>query len=142
MNTDSETKRAMYWQKILSELHDGTVIIGDEAQNFNFMAIDTLRGFADYFHNENLGTVGIVCMGNDMFRQQFFGKSGIGKEQVWNRFVERPKYETKNIRFNDIELLFPELSKKGMKDELKFFYGVAISPKNVWSHNFYLVHQT
>ena len=39
-------------------------------------------------------------MGNDTFRQQFFGKSGIGKEQVWNRFVERPKYETKNIRFS------------------------------------------
>lgn len=72
----SETKRAMYSQKILSELHDGTVIIVDEAQNFNFTAIDTLRGFADYFRNENLGTVGIVCMGNDTFRQQFFGKSG------------------------------------------------------------------
>lgn len=125
----SETKRAMYSQKILSELHDGTVIIVDEAQNFNFTAIDTLRGFADYFRNENLGTVGIVCMGNDTFRQQFFGKSGIGKEQVWNRFVERPKYETKDIRFNDMELLFPELARKGMKDELKFLYGVALSPK-------------
>ena len=125
----SETSRGMYFRKIRSELHDGTVIIVDEAQNFRFDAIDTLRGFADYFRNENLGTVGIVCMGNDTFRQQFFGKSGIGKEQVWNRFVERPKYETKNIRFSDIELLFPELTKKGMKDELKFLYGVALSPK-------------
>ena len=125
----SETRRGMYFRKIRSELHDGTVIIVDEAQNFRFDAIDTLRGFADYFRNENLGTVGIVCMGNDTFRQQFFGKSGIGKEQVWNRFVERPKYETKDIRFSDIELLFPELAKKGMKDELKFLYGVALSPK-------------
>lgn len=125
----SETRRAMYSQKILSELHDGMVIIVDEAQNFRFDAIDTLRGFADHFRNKNLGTVGIVCMGNDTFRQQFFGKSGIGKEQVWNRFVERPKYETKNIRFSDIELLFPELAKKGMKDELKFLYGIALSPK-------------
>lgn len=125
----SETRRGMYFRKIRSELHDGTVIIVDEAQNFKFDAIDTLRGFADYFRNENLGTVGIVCMGNDTFRQQFFGKSGIGKEQVWNRFVERPKYETKDIRFSDIELLFPELTKKGMKDELKFLYGVALSPK-------------
>lgn len=125
----SETSRGMYFRKIRSELHDGTVIIVDEAQNFRFDAIDTLRGFADYFRNENLGTVGIVCMGNDTFRQQFFGKSGIGKEQVWNRFVERPRYETKNIRFSDIELLFPELTKKGMKDELKFLYGVALSPK-------------
>lgn len=125
----SETSKGMYFRKIRSELHDGTVIIVDEAQNFRFDSIDTLRGFADYFHNENLGTVGIVCMGNDTFRQQFFGKSGIGKEQVWNRFVERPKYETKDIRFSDIELLFPELAKKGMKDELKFLYGVALSPK-------------
>lgn len=125
----SETKRAMYSQKILSELHDGTVIIVDEAQNFKFDAIDTLRGFADHFHNKNLGTVGIVCMGNDTFRQQFFGKSGIGKEQVWNRFVERPRYETKNIKFSDMELLFPELSEKGMKQELKFLYGIALSPK-------------
>lgn len=125
----SGTSKGMYFRKIRSELHDGTVIIVDEAQNFRFDAIDTLRGFADYFHNENLGTVGIVCMGNDTFRQQFFGKSGIGKEQVWNRFVERPKYETKDIRFSDIELLFPELAKKGMKDELKFLYGIALSPK-------------
>lgn len=125
----SETSRGMYFRKIRSELHDGTVIIVDEAQNFRFDAIDTLRGFADYFHNENLGTVGIVCMGNDTFRQQFFGKSSIGKEQVWNRFVERPKYETKDIRFSDIELLFPELAKKGMKDELKFLYGISLSPK-------------
>ncbi len=125
----SATKRAMYSQKILSELHDGTVIIVDEAQNFKFDAIDTLRGFADHFRNKNLGTVGIVCMGNDTFRQQFFGKSGIGKEQVWNRFVERPKYETKDIRFSDIELLFPELAEKGVKDELKFLYGIALSPK-------------
>ena len=125
----SETKRGMYFRKIRSELHDGTVIIVDEAQNFNFDAIDTLRGFADYFRNENLGTVGIVCMGNDTFRQQFFGKSGIGKEQVWNRFVERPKYQTKDIRYNDIELLFPELTKKGMKDELRFLYGIALSSK-------------
>lgn len=125
----SETRRGMYFRKIRSELHDGTVIIVDEAQNFRFDAIDTLRGFANYFRNENLGTVGIVCMGNDTFRQQFFGKSGIGKEQVWNRFVERPKYGTKNIRFSDIELLFPELTKKGMKDELKFLYGVALSQR-------------
>lgn len=125
----SGTRSSMYFRKILSELHDGTVIIVDEAQNFKFEAIDTLRGFVDHFHNKNLGTVGIVCMGNDTFRQQFFSKSGIGKEQVWNRFVERPKYETKNIRFSDIELLFPELTKKGMKDELKFLYGVALSPK-------------
>lgn len=125
----SETRRGMYFRKIRSELHDGTVIIVDEAQNFNFDAIDTLRGFADYFHNENLGTVGIVCMGNDTFRQQFFGKSGIGKEQVWNRFVERPKYQTKDIRYSDIELLFPELTEKGMKDELRFLYGIALSPK-------------
>lgn len=125
----SETRRAMYSQKILSELHDGMVIIVDEAQNFRFDAIDTLRGFADHFRNKNFGTVGIVCMGNDTFRQQFFGKNGIGKEQVWNRFVERPRYETKDIRFSDIELLFPELAKKGMKDELKFLYGIALSPK-------------
>lgn len=125
----SETKRAMYSQKILSELHDGTVIIVDEAQNFRFDAIDTLRGFADCFRNENLGTAGIVCMGNDTFRQQFFGKSGIGKEQVRNRFAERPKYETKDIRFSGIELLFPEFARKGMKDGLKFLYGAALSPK-------------
>lgn len=67
----SETKRGMYFQKIRSELHDGMVIIVDEAQNFTFDAIDTLRGFSDYFKNKNLGTVGIVCMGNDTFRQQF-----------------------------------------------------------------------
>lgn len=71
----SETRRAMYSQKILSELHDGMVIIVDEAQNFRFDAIDTLRGFADHFRNKNLGTVGIVCMGNDTFRQQFFAKA-------------------------------------------------------------------
>lgn len=28
-----------------------------------------------------------------------------------------------------MELLFPELVRKGMKDELKFLYGVALSPK-------------
>ena len=125
----SETKRGMYFQKIRSELHDGMVIIVDEAQNFTFDAIDTLRGFSDYFKNKNLGTVGIVCMGNDTFRQQFFGKSGIGKEQVWNRFVERPKYQVRDIRYSDIELLFPELARKGMKQELKFLYGIALSPK-------------
>lgn len=125
----SETRRAMYTQKILSELHDGTVIIVDEAQKFAFDAIDTLRGFSDYFKNKNLGTVGIVCIGNDTFRQQFFGKSGEGKEQVWNRFVERPKYQTKDILFSDIKLMFPLLTEKGMERELMFLYGVAQSPK-------------
>lgn len=125
----SGTKRAMYTQKILSELHDGTVIIVDEAQKFAFDAIDTLRGFSDYFKNKNLGTVGIVCIGNDTFRQQFFGNSGIGKEQVWNRFVERPKYQTKDILYSDIKLMFPALAEKGMEKELKFLYSVALSPK-------------
>ncbi len=125
----SGTRSSMYFRKILSELHDGTVIIVDEAQNFKFEAIDTLRGFADYFHNKNLGTIGIVCMGNDTFRQQFFGKSGIGKEQVWNRFVERPMYTTKNIRYKDIELLFPELVKKNMQEELDFLCAIAILPQ-------------
>lgn len=125
----SETKRSAYTQKILSEINDGTVIIVDEAQNFKFDAIDTLRGFSDYFRNNNLGTVGIVCMGNDTFRQQFFGKSGIGKEQVWNRFVERPKYETKNIPFSDIELMFPILKEQNMVKELKFLHSIALSPK-------------
>ncbi len=125
----SGTRNSMYFRKILSELHDGTVIIVDEAQNFRFEAIDTLRGFADYFHNKNLGTVGIVCMGNDTFRQQFFGKSGIGKEQVWNRFVERPMYTTKNIRYEDIEVLFPELVKKNMQEELDYLCAIAILPQ-------------
>lgn len=130
LGTDlSGTRSSMYFRKILSELHDGTVIIVDEAQNFRFDAIDTLRGFADYFHNKNLGTVGIVCMGNDTFRQQFFGKSGIGKEQVWNRFVERPMYTTKNIRYEDIEVLFPELVKKNMQEELDFLCTIAILPQ-------------
>ena len=130
LNIDlSETKRSAYTQKMLSEINDGTVIIVDEAQNFKFDAIDTLRGFSDYFKDNNLGTVGIVCMGNDTFRQQFFGKSGIGKEQVWNRFVERPRYETKNIPFRDIELMFPILKEQGMIKELRFLYIVALSPK-------------
>lgn len=121
-------KPSRLYKKILSELYSGLIIIVDEVQKLTFRAVDTLRGYSDIFKSKG-ESLGIAFIGNDVFRQQFYGKRGIGKEQVWNRCIERPKFESKNIPFSDIEMLFPVLARRGMKKELKFLHAIALSPK-------------
>lgn len=121
-------KPSRLYKKILNELYSGLIIIVDEVQKLTFRAVDTLRGYSDIFKSKG-ESLGIAFIGNDVFRQQFYGKRGIGKEQVWNRCIERPKFESKNIPFSDIEMLFPILARRGMKKELMFLHAIALSPK-------------
>lgn len=121
-------KSSRLYKKILNELYSGLIIIVDEVQKLTFRAVDTLRGYSDIFKSKG-ESLGIAFIGNDVFRQQFYGKRGIGKEQVWNRCIERPKFESKNIPFSDIEMLFPILARRGMKKELMFLHAIALSPK-------------
>lgn len=122
------TKPSRLYKKILNELYSGLIIIVDEVQKLSFRAVDTLRSYSDVFKSKG-ESLGIAFIGNDVFRQQFYGKRGIGKEQVWNRCIERPKFESKNIPFSDIEMLFPILARRGMKKELMFLHAIALSPK-------------
>ncbi|MCC8069874.1 MAG: ATP-binding protein [Ruminococcus sp.] len=91
-------KPSRLYKKILSELYSGLIIIVDEVQKLTFRAVDTLRGYSDIFKSKG-ESLGIAFIGNDIFRQQFYGKRGIGKEQVWNRCIERPKFESKKYPF-------------------------------------------
>lgn len=115
-------------EAIINELHDGMVIIIDEAQKLNFKAIDDIRTFSDYFSDRG-ESLGIAFIGNQSFLEQFEGERGVGKEQVWSRLHARPHLRSSKIPFEDIKLLFPLLTDRDMIAELKFLHCVARSPK-------------
>lgn len=121
LNVNARTNDDMYLG-IQDKLKDGMVIIFDEAQHLSLKVIETLRGFSDYFADRGQ-TLGICFIGNSTTISKFGGKQDAVFEQIANRTIQRPIFNTKQIKKSDIELLFPLLLGKDM--EIEFLLGIA-----------------
>lgn len=109
---------------VLSRLHDGMLIIIDEAQHLKFPAIDHLRSISDMFTDRG-ETMGICFVGNPSFMRHFDEKKLPVTGQVFNRANLRPYIKAADIKIEDIRLLFPELSAEKKTAEIKFLYAIA-----------------
>ena len=69
---------------VCSRLHDGMLIIVDEAQHLSFKAIDHLRTIATAF-TEKGETLGVAFIGNPSMHRHFTDKKLSESGQVWNR---------------------------------------------------------
>lgn len=116
------------WFAIAGKLHDGMVIIVDEAQLLVFQAIETLRSLADYFDN-NGQTLGVALVGNNGIRERIEGKTREIYRQVNNRTWQRPFLQTTDVKLNDMQLLFPLL--EADSPELHFLHKIAQSAEGV-----------
>lgn len=121
LNVNARTNDDMYIG-IQDKLKDGMVIIFDEAQHLSLKVIETLRGFSDYFADRGQ-TLGICFVGNSTTISKFGGKQDAVFEQIANRTIQRPIFNTKQIKKSDMELLFPLLVGQDM--EIEFLLGIA-----------------
>lgn len=112
------------YEQIIEKLRDGMVIIFDEAQHLSLKAIETLRGFSDYFADKNQ-TLGIVFVGNETTMDRFGGKEDAVFAQIANRTIQKPIFKTTDITIDDIRKLYPQLEKGSMQEE--FMLSVARS---------------
>lgn len=122
LNVVARTNDDMYLG-IMDKLRDGMVIVFDEAQHLSIKVIETLRGFSDHF-KDNLGqTLGIVFIGNSTTINKFGGKKDAVFEQIDNRTIQKPVFSAKQIKREDIRMLFPLLADK--EREIEFLHAVA-----------------
>ena len=116
------------WFSIVAKLHDGMVVIVDEAQLLTFQAIETLRSIADYFDSYGQ-TLGVALIGNNGIRERIEGKTREIYRQVNNRAWQRPFIQTTDVRIEDIAMLFPILEPDS--SEVKFLHKIAQSVEGV-----------
>ncbi len=116
------------WFSIVGKLHDGMVLIVDEAQLLTFQAIETLRSIADYFDG-NGQTLGVALIGNNGIRERVEGKTREVYRQVNNRTWQRPFLQTADVKLEDIRLLFPTLPAESA--EIRFLHKIAQSAEGV-----------
>lgn len=116
------------WFSIVGKLHDGMVLIVDEAQLLTFQAIETLRSIADYFDG-NGQTLGVALIGNNGIRDRVEGRTREIYRQVNNRTWQRPFLQTTDVKIEDIRLLFPMLPAESA--EVKFLHKIAQSAEGV-----------
>lgn len=109
---------------VISRLHDGMLIIIDEAQHLRFRAADELRQIADHF-TDNDETVGVCFVGNPAFMKMFSDAKLDLTGQIWNRSNLRPYLRSSDITLDDIKLMFPELVKANKKPELVFLHEIS-----------------
>lgn len=112
---------------IFSRLHDGMIIIVDEAQELTYQAANALRSIPDYFEAKD-ETLGLVFVGNPCFYNKFNGRYTSDRVQVSSRFVSEPTYTAEQIQFEDTKMLYPLLAQKNMTAELMFLHSIATTP--------------
>ena len=112
---------------IFSRLHDGMIIIVDEAQELTYQATDALRSIPDYFEGKG-ETMGLVFVGNPFFYNKFNVIYTSDRVQVSSRFISEPTYTADQIQFEDTKLLYPQLEQKNMTAELIFLHSIATTP--------------
>lgn len=120
-------KPSVLKRAVLSRLHDGMVIIVDEAQLLRLRSVDMLRTFSDIFARKG-ETLGVVFIGNHSFRDIFEGRSAEKTAQIKNRAIVRPRYTVSDTTYKDMCMLFPELAADNRNAELKFLFAIAQTP--------------
>lgn len=123
----SETNKQRIKTLLFSKLHDGMMIIIDEAQELTYQAANALRAIPDHFEAKG-ETVGLVFVGNPCFYNKFNGKYTSDRVQVSSRFVIEPTYTADQIQFEDTKMLYPQLTQQNMIRELMFLHCIATTP--------------
>lgn len=124
LGATSEKTLDELWLVISSKLRDGMVIIIDEAQHLPIKTIETLRSFTDYFADMGQ-TLGIVFIGNQETVRKLGSKQQAEFAQINNRTKQKMVYTTKQIKKDDIKMLFPILADKNMDAEIDFLLSIA-----------------
>lgn len=112
------------WLAIRERLSDGTVLIFDEAQHLPYKTIETLRSFSDSFAEDGQ-TLGICFIGNTETVRRLGVKQKAEFAQISNRTKQKIIYSARNIKREDISMLFPLLAQQGMNAEIDFLWGVS-----------------
>ncbi len=123
----SDTNKQRIKTLLFSKLHDGMMIIVDEAQELTYQAANALRAIPDYFEAKG-ETVGLAFVGNPCFYNKFNGKYTNDRVQVSSRFVTEPTYTADQIQFEDTKMLYPQLTQQNMIRELMFLHCIATTP--------------
>lgn len=95
-------------KRIAEKLHDGMLIICDEAQFFTMAQIEHLRGYMDMMH-DNGQTLGIALLGNLKTTDKFDSTSNTALDQLSSR-TRRSIHHATEVQRADIEMLFPEVT--------------------------------
>lgn len=122
---DSNNRRIK--NEVFSRLHDGMMIIVDEAQELTYPAVNALRAIPDYFESRG-ESVGLAFLGNPCFYNKFNGRYMDDRVQVSSRFVTELTYTASQIQFEDTKMLYPQLEQQNMMREIMFLHCIAITP--------------
>lgn len=113
------------YMSIITKLHDGMVIVVDEAQHLTLSSIEALREISDYFE-ENGRTCGIVLVGNYGIAEKTTGSKTVKDyHQLNNRRWQMQEMKTTDITMEDIKMVFPLLESD--TEALTFLLAVAKS---------------
>lgn len=108
------------YDNVSNRLHDGMIIIIDEAQCLNANAINTLRSIPDYFESKG-ETLGLAFMGNHSLKTKLELKNNDEVyEQVGSRSRFKPEYYKSDLTIKDIAMVIPQL--EGCDKELNFLH--------------------
>lgn len=114
------------WNGIADKLHDGMLIIVDEAQKLNPAALESLRDLVDEFTQERRQTLGVALVGNSGIREIFSERKISKYGQLKRRTREVPDILASSITIDDIKLMFPILTDNNMTAELKFLHQLSL----------------
>lgn len=110
---------------IIAKLHDGMLIVVDEAQHLTYDAIESLREISDYFDAIDQ-TCGVVLVGNNGIVERMEGAKTKGNyPQTNNRRWQLQELKTTDISMPDIKMIFPLLD--GQDKELSFLLAISNS---------------
>lgn len=123
----SDNNKRRLKNALFSKLHDGMIIIVDEAQELTYQAANALRSIPDYFESKG-ETIGLAFVGNPCFYSKFNGRYTSDRVQVSSRFVTEPTYTAEQIQFEDTKMLYPQLTEQNMLKELMFLHCIATTP--------------
>jgi DNA transposition AAA+ family ATPase len=114
---EARSIRRMYKDIVKKIEGSGRVIIIDEAQHLTHRALEHLRSISDE------SGVGLVLIGNQEVYTKMLGRGEAAFAQLFSRMAMRENILTTNIKQNDMDLLFPLLT----KEEKQFLLRIARS---------------
>jgi DNA transposition AAA+ family ATPase len=133
----SDRKSLMELQEDIRAKLDGSskLLIIDEAQHLVLTAIDGIRalndGRRDFEDEDEFAPVGIVFIGNHLLKSQMEGRRESEYDQIFSRIQMQQRLFTKDVRLDDIRLLFPMLVARSMEKEIEFLHTIARSRRGI-----------
>lgn len=103
------------------------VIIIDEAQHLKYLALEQLRNLTEENHYEGYLPITIILIGSTEVYSRMVGKHEVRFAQQFNRVTLPKECSTSEVKRTDIEMLFPYLNDRKMKQELELVHRISRS---------------